>query len=58
MKKTEHNHGKCETCSHWVSEYAPYIGKIVMTCDLPKRNPHCKGNYEYEIKENEYGNDT
>ena len=54
--KTEHNHGKCETCKHWVSEYAPYIKRVVMTCDLPSRNAHCKGDYEYEAKEEKDGN--
>lgn len=46
--RTEHKHGRCETCKHYVSEYAPYIRRVVMTCELPKRNARCEGNYEFK----------
>lgn len=36
----------CEHCKHYKAEYAPFIKRMVMTCELPKRNTGCKGNYE------------
>ncbi len=36
----------CENCTHWVPEYAPYIKRMVMTCELPKRNIGCVGDYD------------
>lgn len=36
----------CEHCVHYKAEYAPYIKRMIMTCELPKRNKSCKGNYE------------
>ncbi len=36
----------CEYCAHYKAEYAPYIGRRVMTCELEKRNPMCHGNYK------------
>ena len=35
----------CETCIHYKPEFAPYIKRMVMTCELPKRNVGCVGNY-------------
>ena len=35
----------CEHCDHYKAEYAPFIKRMVMTCELPKRNTGCKGNY-------------
>lgn len=35
----------CEHCIHYQAEFAPYIRRMVMTCELPKRNPGCRGNY-------------
>lgn len=46
----------CEYCEHYKAEYAPYIKRMVMTCELPKRNPYCVSNYKK--KENKDGNDT
>lgn len=37
---------KCESCIHYKAEYAPYINRMVRTCELDKRNPGCVGNYE------------
>ena len=36
---------KCEACAHYVKEWAPYIKRYVMTCELPKRNKRCEGNF-------------
>lgn len=36
----------CEYCVHYKAEYAPYIGRRVMTCELETRNPMCHGNYK------------
>lgn len=41
----------CEYCEHYKAEYAPYIKRMVMTCELPKRNPMCHGNYIPKKKE-------
>ena len=35
----------CEHCIHYVAQFAPYIKRNVMTCELEKRNPGCRGNY-------------
>lgn len=42
---------RCEFCEHWKPEWAPYIKKQVMACELSTRNPSCKGDF----KEKEYG---
>ncbi len=36
---------RCERCIHYQAEFAPYIKRDIMTCELPKRNPGCRGNY-------------
>ena len=36
----------CNTCEHYKTEYAPYIKRMVMTCELTKRNPMCHDNYK------------
>lgn len=38
----------CNTCEHYKAEYAPYIKRMVMTCELEKRNPMCHGNYKHK----------
>ena len=43
----------CEYCEHYKAEYAPYIKRMVMTCELEKRNPMCHGNYKPKKKEGE-----
>lgn len=45
----------CEYCEHYKAEYAPFIGRMVMTCELPKRNVMCHGNY-IRKKEDSDGN--
>ena len=46
---------KCEACAHYVKEWAPYIKRYVMTCELPKRNKRCEGNF---INKEESNGDT
>lgn len=46
----------CNTCEHYKAEYAPYIKRMVMTCELPKRNPMCHGNYIPKKKEDKDDN--
>lgn len=48
----------CEYCEHYKPEYAPYIGRMIMTCELPTRNVMCHGNYKPKKKEDEDGNDA
>ena len=51
-------HILCEYCEHYKAEYAPYIKRMVMTCELPERNPMCHGNYKHKKKEDKDGNDA
>lgn len=43
----------CNTCEHYKAEYAPFIGRMVMTCELPKRNPMCHGNYKHKKEDSD-----
>lgn len=47
----------CDYCVHYKAEYAPYIKRMVMTCELPSRNPMCHGNYERK-RDNNNDNDN
>lgn len=37
---------RCELCDHWKPQWAPYIKKQIMDCELPTRNPSCKGDFK------------
>ena len=43
----------CNTCEHYKAEYAPFIGRMVMTCELTKRNPMCHGNYKHKKEDSD-----
>lgn len=49
MNKKHRN--ACEYCIHYKPEYAPFIKRVVMTCELDKRNKFCIGNYKRKEKE-------
>lgn len=48
----------CEYCVHYKAEYAPYIGRRVMTCELETRNPMCHGNYKRRENEDDGDNSS
>ena len=43
-------HNPCDYCEHYKREYAPYIKRMVMTCELETRNKLCIGNYKRKEK--------
>ena len=49
---------KCENCIHYVKEYAPFIKRMVMTCELSTRNFRCKDNFVRKEKDDGKGNES
>lgn len=44
------SNNKCENCVHYRPEWAPYIKRNVMTCELPNHHYRCDGDYEPKEK--------